>query len=209
MNSQIPDSLPMLGQGAHSPGSGTACVMEYVSLLAGEQWSDHPACTDPVIAAMARNLNDGLYDQNRQMLVPLINRLLVANFPDTPKGEHMREVFYHRMRVHVRSLIGLDYMSPEGVAMALVNPMAWSPGQSIEHFTWALDEMDQIMRRPEAAPVPVSAMAKVITEVSKTYAFDPWAMPIEFDKVMLPAGYVKAGAEKPVSFFGKLVWNSK
>ena len=50
--------------------------MEYVSLLAGEEWSDRPACTHPLLAHEARLVNDLLSDDDRSRLVPLIGRLL-------------------------------------------------------------------------------------------------------------------------------------
>jgi hypothetical protein len=44
-NAQPPDLVPILSPGKHpSPRTG-ACFMELASLLAGERWSDHPACT--------------------------------------------------------------------------------------------------------------------------------------------------------------------
>lgn len=74
-NLPIPDSLPTLAAGKHDPGAGQACVMEYVSILAGESFSDHPKCTDPVLAAAARAVNDWMTDEGRQLLVPIIGRL--------------------------------------------------------------------------------------------------------------------------------------
>lgn len=49
--------------------------MEYVSLLAGEQWSDRPECTHPLLAHEARTTNDLLRESDRARLVPLIGRL--------------------------------------------------------------------------------------------------------------------------------------
>lgn len=49
--------------------------MEYVSLLAGEEWSDRPDCTHPMLAHEARTTNDLLRDSDRSRLVPLIGRL--------------------------------------------------------------------------------------------------------------------------------------
>lgn len=49
--------------------------MEYVSLLAGEEWSDRPDCTHPLLAHEARTTNDLLRDGDRPRLVPLIGRL--------------------------------------------------------------------------------------------------------------------------------------
>lgn len=68
-------SLPSLTAGAHDADSGEACVMEYVSVLAGEPWSDRPECTHPILAHEARTANDLLDDADRPRLVPLVGRL--------------------------------------------------------------------------------------------------------------------------------------
>jgi hypothetical protein len=46
--------------------------MEFASLLAGERWSDHPACTHPLLAAVARHVNDSTSDAGRPRLADLI-----------------------------------------------------------------------------------------------------------------------------------------
>jgi hypothetical protein len=46
--------------------------MEMASYLAGERWSDHPRCTHPLLAAVARNVNDLTSDDGRQRLTVLI-----------------------------------------------------------------------------------------------------------------------------------------
>jgi hypothetical protein len=46
--------------------------MEFASFLAGERWSDHPACTHSLLAQLARRVNDLIGDEGRQQLVPLI-----------------------------------------------------------------------------------------------------------------------------------------
>ncbi len=62
----------MLARGKHrSPRSG-ACFMEFASWLAGERFSDHPACTHPLLATVARGVNDNLTDAGRQRIVRLI-----------------------------------------------------------------------------------------------------------------------------------------
>lgn len=50
--------------------------MEFASYLAGERWSDHPACTDPVLASLARAVNDGVQDDRRDELVVDIPRVI-------------------------------------------------------------------------------------------------------------------------------------
>jgi hypothetical protein len=46
--------------------------MEYASVLAGERWSDHPPSTHPLLAELARQVNDHTRDADRQQLAPLI-----------------------------------------------------------------------------------------------------------------------------------------
>ena len=71
-DTQLPALLPMLSRGKHrSPRTG-ACFMEFASLLAGERFSDHPACTHPLLAAVARHVNDHSTDAGRQRLADLI-----------------------------------------------------------------------------------------------------------------------------------------
>jgi len=68
----VPDALPVLSRGKHwSPRRG-ACFMELASVLAGERWSDHPSCTHPLLAALAREVNDLTTDGDRQQLVGLV-----------------------------------------------------------------------------------------------------------------------------------------
>src|SRR5689334_2064635 len=69
---QLPDLVPMLSRGKHRNPRKGACLMELASFLAGEKWSDHPACTHPLLAAVARLVNDNTSDAGRQELVPLV-----------------------------------------------------------------------------------------------------------------------------------------
>lgn len=74
--SRTPDLMPILARGKHrSPRQG-ACFMEMASYLAGERWSDHPRCTQPVLATMARAVNDCVGDEARQRLTPLIPQVV-------------------------------------------------------------------------------------------------------------------------------------
>lgn len=68
----FPDSLPLLARGRHSGPAHGACFMELASMLAGERFSDGPRCSDPVLAAFARGVNDALDDECRQRLLPLV-----------------------------------------------------------------------------------------------------------------------------------------
>lgn len=69
---KVPDGLPVLSRGKHRTPRKGACFMEMASVLADEPWSDKPACTHPLLAELARLVNDHTSDDNRGRLVPLI-----------------------------------------------------------------------------------------------------------------------------------------
>jgi hypothetical protein len=52
--------------------------MEAVSVAAGLPWSDSPACTHPLLAHLARLVNDACTDAGRQGLVGLVPALATA-----------------------------------------------------------------------------------------------------------------------------------
>ena len=68
----LPELVPVLSRGKHRNPRRGACFMELASYLAGERWSDHPACTYPLLAALARDVNDLTSDAARGQLAGLI-----------------------------------------------------------------------------------------------------------------------------------------
>lgn len=82
----LPALVPILSRGKHrSPRKG-ACFMEMASYLAGERWSDHPKCTHPLLASVARLVNDFTSDQARQRLAPLIPSVIGLT-TDDPRAD--------------------------------------------------------------------------------------------------------------------------
>src|SRR5690606_18291384 len=67
-----PDAIPVLSRGKHRRPRRGACFMELASYVAGEPWSDHPECTHPALAALARDVNDYTSDEHRTLLAPLV-----------------------------------------------------------------------------------------------------------------------------------------
>ena len=78
---QLAAGVPVLGRGKHSSPRRGACFMEFASYLAGERWSDRPRCTHPLLAQLARLVNDGVDDEHRAQLVPLIPDVVGLNPP--------------------------------------------------------------------------------------------------------------------------------
>jgi hypothetical protein len=77
-----PDVMPVLSPGKHRNPRQGACFMEFASYLAGERWSDHPPCTHPLLAFLARGVNDFSSDEARGRLVPLIPSVIGLNGSD-------------------------------------------------------------------------------------------------------------------------------
>jgi hypothetical protein len=68
----VPTLVPQLSRGKHRNPRKGACFMELASYLAGERWSDHPSCTHPLLATMARLVNDHTTDAGRDRLGRLV-----------------------------------------------------------------------------------------------------------------------------------------
>lgn len=99
------DELGPLARGGHDPGR-TACIMEAAAYVAGEDWSDEPACVCPVIAAFARGLNDDMPDNLRdELLRPLIP--IVVQTKGT-RDDELR-----------RSFIAVDFAVRHAAALAM------------------------------------------------------------------------------------------
>ena len=75
-SSSVPDGIPVLSRGRHRSPRRGACFMELASVLAGERWSDHPSCTHPLLAQLAREVNDLTSDPDRQQLLPLVSSVV-------------------------------------------------------------------------------------------------------------------------------------
>jgi hypothetical protein len=73
-----PAGMPVLSAGKHSRPKHGACLMEYVSVLAGRRFSAKPECTDRTLAAIARAVNDYSSDAARQELARYAGALTTA-----------------------------------------------------------------------------------------------------------------------------------
>ena len=94
---RFPASMPVLSRGRHRNARRGACFMEFASYLAGEKWSDHPSCTHPALATLARLVNDWTSDSGRSRLSPLIPSVvgLVAPDDEGDRGEHLGDTGWH------------------------------------------------------------------------------------------------------------------
>jgi hypothetical protein len=71
------NQLPTLKHGKHDSIDHGACLLEAVSWVVGEPFSDHPQCVCPVLGAFGRSWNDSLDDDKRNRLLQrFITRLV-------------------------------------------------------------------------------------------------------------------------------------
>ncbi|MGW6929374.1 hypothetical protein ACWGE0_04855 [Lentzea sp. NPDC054927] len=68
--------VPRLAKGWHQTPADGCCLMELTSLLAGEVWSDRPACVHPVLACVARCVNDQSTEDGRRKLLPFATKVI-------------------------------------------------------------------------------------------------------------------------------------
>jgi hypothetical protein len=65
-----------LSKGKHSSAETGACVMELASMLAGEQFSDHPQTVCPMVGSFLRAYNDSIDEARRQDLYEYASRVV-------------------------------------------------------------------------------------------------------------------------------------
>jgi len=108
-NNYPPDFIPILSAGRHRTPRRGGCFMEFASYLAGEKWSDHPRCTHPALALLARLVNDCTPDRDRSELAELIPSVIGLNSAD-PRLE---------LRIALRAALTALPVASEGRQRAL------------------------------------------------------------------------------------------
>ena len=99
-------TVTTLKVGKHSAHSGEVCLLEAVSVLAGEVFSDTPETACPVLASFGRSLNDAMPDdETRAILLPLIPLLVGTR---DPEKEQARAFFLADSAVRLFAPIALD-----------------------------------------------------------------------------------------------------
>lgn len=101
----VASPLPRLSVGAHLNPEDGACLMEVVSAHAGEPWSDAPACTHPLLAHLARLVNDAYSDGARHRLHGEVPGLVGAQSNDPAMYPRMALACTTVALLHHRSLL--------------------------------------------------------------------------------------------------------
>jgi hypothetical protein len=144
--------------------------MEYVALLAGEEWTDSPACTHPVLARMAQVVNDRLSDDRRHELVPMIGRLFGTAESGT---SHERRVLSVRLACWCARQV-LHLAPDRAVAeRAIETAEAWTRGEATKQECRAAAYAAE--RAAASAYDASAASAYAAASAYDAYAYDAYA----------------------------------
>ena len=131
------DRIKLLA-GAHSREDGVPitdqkmCVMEAVSYVAGEPWSDSPKCASPVIAAFMRRWNDDTDDEGREALKAYIPRLIgtaASEEVEDQRGWMATDWLIHSYLPLWLRVAGLEDQAVRCEQMPIIDSMATWRGQ--------------------------------------------------------------------------------
>jgi hypothetical protein len=164
-----PDLLPVLSRGKHKNPSKGACFLEYTSLLAGEPFSDSPACVDRELAAVLRHANDLLADADRPRLVPLLGRAvgLVVRPPTAADGwapvpGMTADQVDDAVGAHARTTVALHrrvaglFLDAIGYRPTRAELREYDDGRDLDRFFWFL------MQRPFAVPSSLQYIGRLV-----------------------------------------------
>ncbi len=143
--SSVPQLLPTLSAGRHRSAKRGACFMEFASFLAGERWSDHPRCTDPTLASLARGVNDTVRDARRSELVPDIPRVIGL------RGDDSRLGLIVALRAASSALPVSSMERQRALAVAVLATLEALATQGINDPRPRAVALDALQRVPEAA----------------------------------------------------------
>lgn len=167
----VPDFVPVLSGGKHQALTEGACAMEMVAYLAGEPHSDHPACTNPVLAGLARNVNDYSDDAVRQRLAPLLPSLIGTNDGDRVVG--VRLGVWCALEVvdllEDEALLGL-------VLDAIYAAEAWCDDPSDELLEAAIISAGRVHSAPKASSRTAAQVVLAAADVADLFDLDGAAL---------------------------------
>jgi hypothetical protein len=90
-----------LAKGKHASPEKGVCVMELASMLAGEPFSDHPACACPVISSFLRSYNDSIDDGRRQDLYSYASKVVGSRAPASVQRARVDRLAAWGLEVHL------------------------------------------------------------------------------------------------------------
>ena len=175
---RLPELVPVLSRGKHRSPRRGACFMELASYLAGERWSDHPACTHPLLAALARHVNDCTTDANRPQLAGLIPAVIGLT-SDDPRldiqltlraaAEALPIAAADRQRVMAVAVLTCQRLLAELAGRPLSGPLLERGERALDHAPYAAA---WARRYTGGNAIPVRAFRRHAAPSAVRYAVD-------------------------------------
>jgi hypothetical protein len=159
MTNSAPDFMPVLSDGSHENPSQGACVMEYASILAGEEFTDNPMCSHKNVTHIAQLVNDLLPPDERHRILEHLPRIMNTRIDDLVLSNEVSnalELFDNEWRESMR----LKYVHV--LAMPAVAASFWTiatyvtPKDYLEHLEKTLDLFDELTGRTPADYRPIT-----------------------------------------------------
>ena len=113
----------ILKPGKHSDPDAGMCVMEAVAFFAREPFSDAPKCASPSVSGFLRVWNDALSDADRQMLKPLIAKLIGSRGTDAVEAKRYMLAFDWHVRVMTPTWLELAGLHEHAEALRELKPI--------------------------------------------------------------------------------------
>ncbi len=185
-----PDLIPVLSRGKHRNPRKGACLMEFASYLAGERWSDHPDCTHPLLATLARLVNDYTTDVGRNRLAGLAPSVIGVTGDDLRLEARivlrcattaLPIASYERQRVMAVAVLTAERILADlngGCPHSLTTRSSWALSQAPDAALWAerftrRSRTSQRRFRRHAAP---SAVHFAVDGIARACVPDPDAV---------------------------------
>lgn len=148
----------VLSYGAHDAESGEHCLLEVVSMFAGEPFGDSPICVDPVLAAFGRAWNDCMRTNEERAQLKQYIPLLVGTAGSKELSEKRAWMAFDwlvrvncatwlaltpEMKVHADILVSLPAITCKAeldIALPRINAAgaaAWDAGAAAGDAAWA------------------------------------------------------------------------
>jgi hypothetical protein len=168
------EGIPVpVASGRHSAAGDEACLMELASLFTSEPWSDHPASVHPVLAAVARAINDRVSDGARELLSPLVPQM--TGTADVGPDGHTRPercarlvLLCTRKALEVSSFMAAEMESARLTALSVLSrPGAAAPtdagesGTAVRRHAAALLDRLSLLNRLYASQAAIHAAQAV------------------------------------------------
>ena len=151
-------AITTLAIGSHEADSAKMCAMEAVAYIAGEPWSDAPACASPVIAAFVRRWNDALPSADRtRLLLPLVPEIVGTRTTGADDVTRAWMATDWLVRTHVPAWLTLAGMSDHAAALAGCDPV--TSGEALRQAVPLCESAESAARSAARSAAEYAAMS--------------------------------------------------